>query len=90
LIFKRNKHSGCLTEVRDCQTSGISTSITKRAFQQVLKLESLGVLAGGIAHDFNNLLQDIFGYISMVKLSLNRREKALAMLEQVEQALTLS
>jgi PAS domain S-box-containing protein len=51
------------------------------------KLESIGVLAGGIAHDFNNLLQGIFGYISMAKLTLDQREKSLAMLEQAEKAL---
>jgi PAS domain S-box-containing protein len=51
------------------------------------KLASIGTLAGGIAHDFNNLLQGVFGYLSMAKLSLDAREKALAMLEQAEQAL---
>jgi two-component system cell cycle sensor histidine kinase/response regulator CckA len=51
------------------------------------KLESIGTLAGGIAHDFNNLLQGIFGYISMAKISLDQREKSLAMLEQAENAL---
>jgi len=51
------------------------------------KLESIGTLAGGIAHDFNNLLQGIFGYISMAKLTIDQREKSLAMLEQAEKAL---
>jgi two-component system, cell cycle sensor histidine kinase and response regulator CckA len=51
------------------------------------KLESIGTLAGGIAHDFNNLLQGVFGYLSMAKLSLDRKEKANAMLEQAEKAL---
>ena len=51
------------------------------------KLESIGTLAGGIAHDFNNLLQGVFGYIYMAKMALDHREKALAMLEQAENAL---
>ncbi len=51
------------------------------------KLESIGTLAGGIAHDFNNLLQGIFGYISMAKLTIDRREQSLSMLEQAEKAL---
>ncbi|MEK6698262.1 MAG: PAS domain S-box protein [Nitrospirota bacterium] len=51
------------------------------------KLESIGTLAGGIAHDFNNLLQGIFGYISMAKMTLDQKEKSLAMLEQSEKAL---
>ncbi len=51
------------------------------------KLESIGTLAGGIAHDFNNLLQGIFGYISMAKLTLDRKEKSLEMLAQAEGAL---
>jgi len=54
------------------------------------KLESIGLLAGGIAHDFNNLLQGVFGYISMAKISLDSRERALEMLDQAEQALYLS
>ncbi|HWR73659.1 MAG TPA: PAS domain S-box protein, partial [Nitrospirota bacterium] len=51
------------------------------------KLESVGILAGGIAHDFNNLLQGIFGYISMAKMTIDRKEKSLAMLDQAEKAL---
>ena len=54
------------------------------------KLEAIGTLAGGIAHDFNNLLQGLFGYISLAKLNLGRRDKAEEMLEQAEKALTLS
>ena len=54
------------------------------------KLESIGTLAGGIAHDFNNLLQGVFGYISMAKMSIENRERSLAMLEQAEKALHLS
>ncbi len=54
---------------------------------KIQKLESVGTLAGGIAHDFNNLLQGIFGYISMAKLSLDQRDRSLAMLEQAEKAL---
>ena len=59
----------------------------ERQLIQAHRLESLGVLAGGIAHDFNNLLQGIFGYISMVKITIDQREKALDMLEQAEKAL---
>ena len=51
------------------------------------KLESIGTLAGGIAHDFNNLLQGFFGYISMAKMTIDQKEKSLAMLEQAEKAL---
>lgn len=54
------------------------------------KLESIGTLAGGIAHDFNNLLQGIFGYISMAKLTIDQKQKSLAMLEQAEKALHAS
>jgi two-component system cell cycle sensor histidine kinase/response regulator CckA len=54
------------------------------------KLESIGTLAGGIAHDFNNLLQGIFGYISMAKRNVDHKDKALAMLEQAENALQQS
>ena len=54
------------------------------------KLEAIGTLAGGIAHDFNNLLQGVFGYISMARISLDQKEKALRMLEQGEKALRMS
>ncbi|MBA4372323.1 MAG: hypothetical protein C0402_05625 [Thermodesulfovibrio sp.] len=54
------------------------------------KLESIGTLAGGIAHDFNNLLQGVFGYISMARMTIDRKEKALSMLDQAEEALHLS
>ncbi len=54
------------------------------------KLEAIGTLAGGIAHDFNNLLQGVFGYMSMAKMNLDRRETAAAMLEQAEKALGMS
>jgi PAS domain S-box-containing protein len=51
------------------------------------KLESIGTLAGGIAHDFNNLLQGVFGFLSLARLSLDRREEVLAMLDQADKAL---
>lgn len=54
------------------------------------KLESIGTLAGGIAHDFNNLLQGIFGYISMAKLTIDQKQKSLAMLDEAEKALHAS
>jgi two-component system, cell cycle sensor histidine kinase and response regulator CckA len=54
------------------------------------KLEAIGTLAGGIAHDFNNLLQGVFGYISLARMTVNKREKSLAALQQAEQALHLS
>jgi PAS domain S-box-containing protein len=71
---------------------GFFTDITQKQLLEeerlkAQKLESLGTLAGGIAHDFNNLLQGIFGYISMAKLTIDQREKSLAMLEQAEKAL---
>jgi len=57
---------------------------------KIQKLEAIGTLAGGIAHDFNNLLQGIFGYISMAKITLDEKDRSLAMLEQAEQALHIS
>lgn len=71
---------------------GIVRDITerKRLEQELVKtqkLESIGTLAGGIAHDFNNLLQGIFGFISLAKMTIDQKEKALAMLDQAEKAL---
>ncbi len=74
---------------------GVITDITERRLLEeerlkTQKLESIGTLAGGIAHDFNNLLQGIFGYVAMARMSLDQREKSLAMLEQAENALQQS
>ncbi len=74
---------------------GIVTDLSERKrleqeLQNTQKLQSIGTLAGGIAHDFNNLLQGIFGYISMAKINIDQREKALAMLNQAEEALHVS
>ena len=54
------------------------------------KLQAIGTLAGGIAHDFNNLMQGVFGYISLAKGQLDRKDDALASLEQAQKALGMS
>jgi two-component system cell cycle sensor histidine kinase/response regulator CckA len=61
---------------------------TERSKSQ--KLEAIGILAGGIAHDFNNLLQGVFGYISLAKLSIDRKEKVMSLLQQAEKGLKMS
>ncbi len=78
-------------------TSAIETlhNITERHLLEAeqlktQKLEAIGTLAGGIAHDFNNLLQGVFGYLSMARMNISSREKALSMLEQAEKALNMS
>ncbi|MBI5496829.1 MAG: response regulator [Deltaproteobacteria bacterium] len=54
------------------------------------KLEAVGTLAGGIAHDFNNLLQGVFGFVSLAKLQMDDKDKALGTLEEAEKALRMS
>ncbi len=54
------------------------------------KLEAIGTLAGGIAHDFRNLLQGVFGYISLAKMDMDDKGKALADIGQAEKALNMS
>ncbi len=39
----------------------------KDQYQQLQKLEALGVLAGGIAHDFNNLMGGIYGFVELAR-----------------------
>jgi PAS domain S-box-containing protein len=51
--------------------------------QQLLKFESLGVLAGGIAHDFNNLLVAMLGNLDM---ALDELPQGHAAREYVNQA----
>lgn len=86
-----------IKDITGAVTSVIETvnNITEKHFFEeerlkMQKLEAIGTLAGGIAHDFNNLLQGIFGYISMAKITLDQKDRSLAMLEQAEQALHLS
>ena len=50
------------------------------------KLESLGIFAGGIAHDFNNILTAIVGGISLARIRLDDKDKALRLLEESEKA----
>ena len=74
---------------------GFITDITEKQLLEeervkTQKLEAIGTLAGGIAHDFNNLLQALFGYLSMAKVTIDRKDKCLSMLEQAEQALHMS
>jgi len=50
------------------------------------KLESLGIFAGGIAHDFNNILSAIVGCISLARIKIDNKEKAIKLLEEAEKA----
>lgn len=50
------------------------------------RLESLGVFAGGIAHDFNNILTAIVGFISLARIKIADRDKALYLLVEAEKA----
>ena len=61
----------------------IARDITTRRFEEeqlreTAKLESLGVLAGGIAHDFNNLLTGVLGNASLLEMSANTEQAAIA------------
>jgi PAS domain S-box-containing protein len=82
--------SGNVTSVIETINNITEKHLLEEERLKTQKLESIGTLAGGIAHDFNNLLQGIFGYISMAKMSLDRREMSLSMLEQAERALQQS
>jgi PAS domain S-box-containing protein len=84
--------SPILREGKPTGLRGIAADLTERkALEEerlkAQKLASLGTLAGGIAHDFNNLLQGVFGYTSLIRLTLEQREKALEMLDRTERAL---
>ena len=85
--FPIKDNSGRVTSVIETINNITEKHLLEEERLKTQKLESIGTLAGGIAHDFNNLLQGIFGYISMAKMTLDQREKSLAMLEQAEKAL---
>jgi PAS domain S-box-containing protein len=82
--------SGNVTAVIETINNITEKHLLEKERLKTQKLESIGLLAGGIAHDFNNLLQGVFGYISMVKVHLNQKEKALEMIQQAEMALHMS
>ena len=50
------------------------------------KLESLGIFAGGIAHDFNNILSAIVGYISLARMKIDNKDKAVELLDEAEKS----
>jgi PAS domain S-box-containing protein len=70
-------------------SSGLDISERKRMaeeMQKTEKLESLGLLAGGIAHDFNNILAAIMINISLSKLYIDNKDKALERLKEAGKA----
>ncbi len=57
-----------------------SKNITAQLFQ-AQKMETIGNLAGGLAHDFNNVLGGITGMISLMKISLQEKDRNFEELE---------
>ncbi|MBN2431916.1 MAG: response regulator [Acidobacteria bacterium] len=53
---------------------------------QVQKQAALKQLAGGVAHDFNNILNGIMGYLSLIKLDLDRNSPYFDYLEDIEKS----
>jgi PAS domain S-box-containing protein len=88
--FPIKDSKGAVTSVIETVNNITEKHLLEEEQLKTQKLEAIGTLAGGIAHDFNNLLQGVFGYISMAKVTLGQKERALAMLEQAEKALHMS
>ena len=88
--FPLKDDTGAVTSVIETVNNITEKHLLEEEQLKSQKLEAIGTLAGGIAHDFNNLLQGVFGYISMAKMTLEQKERSLAMLEQAEKALNMS
>jgi two-component system, cell cycle sensor histidine kinase and response regulator CckA len=88
--FPIKDNSGAVISVIETVNNITEKYLLEEEQLKTQKLEAIGVLAGGIAHDFNNLLQGVFGYISMAKMEIDQKEKALHMLEEAEKALQMS
>ena len=56
----------------------------ERKFQQVQRLESLGLLAAGVAHDFNNILAGIQGFVIIARNVEGISSEVCAHLDEVE------
>ncbi len=46
----------------------------EKLLRDAQKMEIIGTLAGGIAHDFNNILGGIIGFVSIMKIKLEKGE----------------
>ena len=88
--FPNKDSNGAVTSVIEVINSITEKHLLEEERLKTQKLEAIGTLAGGVAHDFNNLLQGAFGYISLAKITIADKERALTMLEQAEQALHVS
>ena len=88
--FPIKDSTGAVTSVIETVNNITEKHLLEEEQLKTQKLEAIGTLAGGIAHDFNNLLQGVFGYISMAKMTLEKKERSLVMLEQAEKALHMS
>jgi len=88
--FPLKDSQGKVTSVVETITNITEKQLLEEERLKTQKLEAVGTLAGGIAHDFKNLLQGVFGYMSMARMNLDRKDKAFPLLEQAEKALQMS
>ena len=88
--FPLKDPSGAVTSVIETIHNYTDRYLLESEQMKSQKLEAIGILAGGIAHDFNNLLQGVFGYMSMARIKIDQKDKALNMLDQAERALNMS
>jgi PAS domain S-box-containing protein len=85
--FPNKNESGDVASVIEMISNITERHLLEEERLKTQKLESIGTLAGGIAHDFNNLLQGVFSHISMARMSIDRKEESMDMLNRAEEAL---
>jgi PAS domain S-box-containing protein len=73
---------GSLMDITEHRRFEEEKRFLEQQFQQVQKLESLGVLAGGIAHDFNNILAIIIGHCSLAEMNPDRAGEHIPIIEK--------
>jgi two-component system cell cycle sensor histidine kinase/response regulator CckA len=75
---------GAITDVTDQHLAEEKEAALHGQLAHAQRLESMGRLASAVAHDFDGMLRVILGFVSLIRLELAERGKAIRYLEEIE------